>query len=54
MMQGFTCLLLVALLGVVVVPVQTTFVGNRETNGQRFARGLPPLPPLRRSPTDSA
>ncbi|KAH9031301.1 hypothetical protein EDB84DRAFT_1492756 [Lactarius hengduanensis] len=27
---------------------------KRETNGQRFARGLPPLPPIRRSPTESA
>ena len=56
MMQGFTFLLLVAsvaLLGT-VIPVQTTFVGKRETNGERFARDLPPLPPPRRSPTDSA
>ncbi|KAI9451504.1 hypothetical protein BJY52DRAFT_1190941 [Lactarius psammicola] len=27
---------------------------TRETNGQRFARGLPPLPPIRRSPTETA
>ncbi|KAH9172567.1 hypothetical protein EDB89DRAFT_1964934 [Lactarius sanguifluus] len=27
---------------------------KRETNGQRFARGLPPLLPIRRSPTDTA
>jgi hypothetical protein len=57
MMQGFAFLLLVAsvaLLSASVLPVQTAFVGKRETNAQRFARGLPPLPPLRRSPTDSA
>ncbi|KAH9031291.1 hypothetical protein EDB84DRAFT_1492734 [Lactarius hengduanensis] len=27
---------------------------KRETNGQRFARGFPPLPPIRRSPTETA
>jgi hypothetical protein len=56
MMQGFAFLFLIASVALLstVVPVQTTFVGKRETNAKRFARGLPPLPPVRRSPTESA
>ncbi len=56
MMQRLAFLLLaasVALLGT-VVPVEAALLGNRDTNGQRFARGLPPLPPVKRSPTESA
>lgn len=54
-MQRFAFLLLVAsvaLLGA-IIPVQGAFK-KRETNAQRFARGLNPLPPVRRSPTESA
>ncbi|KAH8978005.1 hypothetical protein EDB86DRAFT_991792 [Lactarius hatsudake] len=43
----------VALLGT-LVPVEAALHMKRETNGQRFARGLPPLPPIRRSPTETA
>ncbi|KAI9458350.1 hypothetical protein BJY52DRAFT_1416454 [Lactarius psammicola] len=56
MMQRFLVLVLaasVALLGT-IVPVEAALLGRHETNGQRFARGLPPLPPVRRSPTDTA
>ncbi|KAI9451507.1 hypothetical protein BJY52DRAFT_99408 [Lactarius psammicola] len=56
MVQRFAFLLFVAsvaLLGA-FVPVEAALSMKRETNGQRFARGLPPLPPIRRSPTESA
>ncbi|KAH9035197.1 hypothetical protein EDB85DRAFT_2143853 [Lactarius pseudohatsudake] len=43
----------VALLGT-FVPVEAALHMKRETNGQRFAMGLPPLPPIRRSPTETA
>ena len=55
-MQKFAILLLAAsfaLLGA-LVPVEAAFLPKRETNGHRFARGLPPLPPTRRSPTEGA
>ncbi|KAI9458349.1 hypothetical protein BJY52DRAFT_1186839 [Lactarius psammicola] len=55
-MQRFAFLLLaasVALLGT-IVPVEAAWQGKHETNGQRFARGLPPLPPVRRSLTETA
>ncbi|KAH9169448.1 hypothetical protein EDB89DRAFT_1472168 [Lactarius sanguifluus] len=56
MMQRFVFLLLAAsaVLLATVVPVEAAFLGHHETNAQRFARGLPPLPPVRRSPTESA
>ncbi|KAH8989450.1 hypothetical protein EDB92DRAFT_1947404 [Lactarius akahatsu] len=55
-MQRFVFLFLAAsvVLLATVVPVEAAFLGKRETNSQRFARGLPPLPPVRRSPTESA
>ncbi|KAI0259404.1 hypothetical protein BC834DRAFT_906271 [Gloeopeniophorella convolvens] len=56
MMQRFACVLLVAsavLLGL-VVPSGAASLQRRETNAQRFARGLPPLPPIRRTSTDTA
>jgi hypothetical protein len=56
MMQRFALLLLVAsvaLLGT-VVPVDAAKLAKRETNAQRFARNLGPLPPVKRSPTYSA
>ncbi|KAH9059432.1 hypothetical protein EDB83DRAFT_2520526 [Lactarius deliciosus] len=56
MVQRLAFLLLaasVALLGT-FVPAEATLHMRRETNGQRFARGLPPLPPIRRSPTETA
>ncbi|KAI9440893.1 hypothetical protein H4582DRAFT_1939900 [Lactarius indigo] len=55
-MQRFAFLLLaasVALLAI-VIPAEAALLGKRETNAQRFARGLPPLPPARRSPTETA
>ncbi|KAH9043985.1 hypothetical protein EDB84DRAFT_1471209 [Lactarius hengduanensis] len=56
MMQRFVFLLLAAsvVLLATVVPVEAALLGKRETNAHRFARGLPPLPPVRRSPTESA
>ncbi|KAI9439000.1 hypothetical protein H4582DRAFT_1946070 [Lactarius indigo] len=56
MVQTFAFFLFVAsvaLLGTVVL-VDAALLTKRETNGQRFARGLPPLPPTRRSPTETA
>ncbi|KAH8995124.1 hypothetical protein EDB86DRAFT_3077922 [Lactarius hatsudake] len=46
-MQRFVFLLLAAsvVLFATVVPVEAVLLGKRETNAQRFARGLPPLPP---------
>ncbi|KAI9451831.1 hypothetical protein BJY52DRAFT_1226452 [Lactarius psammicola] len=55
-MQRFAFLLLaasVALLGI-FVPVEAALPVKRETNGQRLAKGLPPLPPVRQSPTETA
>lgn len=46
-MQKFGLLFLAvstALLGL-VVPVQGVALQDRETNAERFARGMPPLPP---------
>ena len=43
----------VTLLGI-VVPVDAARHTRRETNAQRFERSLGPLPPLKRSRTDSA
>ncbi|KAH9055750.1 hypothetical protein EDB87DRAFT_1687836 [Lactarius vividus] len=55
-MQRFVFLLLAASVALLatVVPVEAALLGKRETNAQRFARGLPPLPPARRSPTETA
>ncbi|KAH9059666.1 hypothetical protein EDB87DRAFT_1684518 [Lactarius vividus] len=56
MVQRLAFLLLAAsatLLGT-FIPVEAALFMKRETNGQRFARGLPPLPPIRRSPTETA
>jgi len=48
-MQRFTFLLLVASVALLAtfVPVEATRLAKRETNGQRFARDLPPLRPKR-------
>ncbi len=56
MMQRFAFLLLAASVALLrtVVPVEAALLMKRETNAQRFARGLPPLPPVRRSLTESA
>ncbi|KAI9440890.1 hypothetical protein H4582DRAFT_1503589 [Lactarius indigo] len=55
-MQRFVFLLLAASVALLatVVPVEAAILGKRETNAQRFARGLPPLPPVKRSPTETA
>ena len=57
-MQRFTAIFfvaLVALLGlyapVHAVPVEADTLVKRGTNAERFARGLPPLAPVKRSPT---
>ncbi|KAI9441108.1 hypothetical protein BJY52DRAFT_1421150 [Lactarius psammicola] len=47
------CYRSVTLWGVHVL-VEAAVQTKRETNGQRFAKGLPPLPPVRRSPTETA
>ncbi|KAI0297459.1 hypothetical protein B0F90DRAFT_1739507 [Multifurca ochricompacta] len=58
MMQRFTVLFLAVsfvLLGFVApVPVEAALLVKRETNAVRFARGLPPLPPVRRTKTSAA
>lgn len=54
-MQKFGLIVLAAsaaLLGF-LAPVESQAIENRETNADRFARGLPPLPPARRSETES-
>lgn len=55
-MQKFTLVFLaVAFLGF-LAPVESQeaqALENRETNADRFARGMPPLPPSKRSLTDS-
>jgi hypothetical protein len=59
-MQKFTAILfvaLVALLGlyapVLAIPAHSDTLVRRGTNADRFARGLPPLPPTKRYPTGS-
>ena len=56
MIQRFAFLLLVASVALVgtVVPVDAAKLAKRETNAQRFARGLGPLPPAKRCYTNSA
>lgn len=52
-MQKFTLVFLaVAFLGF-LAPVESQALENRETNADRFARGMPPLPPSKRSVTES-
>jgi hypothetical protein len=58
MMQRFAFVLLVALVALLglstavhAVPIGSATPVKRETNAMRFARGLPPLPPVKR--TDS-
>lgn len=55
-MQKFALLCLAvstALLGL-VAPVEGVALVDRETNADRFARGLPPLPPRAPSPREGA
>jgi hypothetical protein len=42
-----------ALLGF-VAPVESQSIEYRETNAERFARGMPPLPPSKRTETNGA
>ena len=54
-MQKFALIVLAAsaaLLGF-VTPVESQALENRETNADRFARGMPPLPPAKRTETES-
>ncbi|KAH9986676.1 hypothetical protein BJV74DRAFT_885900 [Russula compacta] len=54
MMQKFAFILFAlsaALLGL-AAPVQDAAIMERETNAQRFARGMPPMAPVRRSETE--
>jgi hypothetical protein len=59
-MQRFTAIFLVALVALLglstpvhAIPARADTLAKRGTNAERFARGLPPLPPTKRSPTAS-
>jgi len=55
-MQKFVLFFLLALatLLVLVPSVEGAAIGKRDTNAERFARGMSPLPPVRRSGTQAA
>ena len=48
----FVFLVFVAVFLALVPSVEGAALGKRETNAERFARGMSPLPPVKRSRTE--